>query len=87
MLILYAYVNDELIEEIHVQNIGQHADDFWRYRIVRPEGHDAPVFLHRRSTGWRPLAEKVLHYLNKVEPIIDIEGEKRTRRAQQTEQS
>ena len=87
MLILYAYVNDELIEEIHVQNIGQHADDFWRYRIVRPEGHDAPAFLHRRSTGWRPLAEKVLHYLNKIEPIIDIEGEKRTRRAERKKQS
>ena len=87
MLILRTFVNAEQIDEIHIQNAGQHSDDFWRYKIRLPEGHDGPTFLHRRSTGWRPLAEKVLHYLNKIEPIIDIEGEKRTRRAQQTEQS
>ena len=87
MLIFYAFVNADPIDEIHVQNVGQHAGDFWRYKIRLPEGHDGPIFLHRRSTGWRPLAEKVLHYLNKIEPVIDIEGEKRTRQAKQTEQS
>ena len=80
MLILLALVNDKIIDQVYIQNNGQHAGDFWRYHIVKPEGHEAPIFLHRRSSGWRPLAEKVLHYLNKIEPIIDIEGEKRTRR-------
>ena len=87
MLILRAFVNADPIDEIHVQNVGHHSDDFWRYKIRLPEGHDGPTFLHRRSTGWRPLAEKVLHYLNKVEPIIDIEGEKRARRAERKKQS
>ena len=87
MLILYVYINDRPIDVIAVQNVGHHSGDFWRYCLVKPEGHEAPAFLHRRSSGWRPLAEKVLHYLNKIEPIIDIEGEKRTRRAQQKKQS
>jgi len=80
MLILRAFINADPIDEIHIQNIGQHNREFWAYNIRKPEGHDGPTFLHRRSAGWRPLAEKVLHYLNKREPIIDIEGEKRARR-------
>ena len=87
MLILHTFVNADPIDEIHIQNIRRHSGEFWVYKIRKPEGHEAPAFLHRRSTGWRPLAEKVLHYLNKVEPVIDIEGEKRTRRAQQKKQS
>ena len=87
MLILRAFINADLIDEIHIQNDDQHAGDFWRYKIRKPEGHDGPTFLHRRSSGWRPLAEKVLHYLNKVEPTIDIEGERRAKQVQRKEQS
>ena len=87
MLILIAKINNDIIDQIYIQNCGQYAGDFWRYRLVKPKGHDGPTFLHRRSSGWRPLAEKVLHYLNKVEPTIDIEGERRAKQVQRKEQS
>jgi hypothetical protein len=72
MLILKAYANFDLIGEIHIQNIGRHEGDWFEYRIRKPEGHDKPVFLHRRSSGWMPLAEKVLHYLKKVRPMMEV---------------
>ena len=75
MLILKAYSNLDLVGEIHIQNVGQHGGDWFEYRIRKPEGHDKPVFLHRRSSGWMPLAEKALHYLRKVRPADAIEPE------------
>jgi len=83
MLILYAFANDDPIDVIAIQNDGLHVGEFWRYKIRKPEGHDGPTFLHRRSSGWRPLAEKVLHYLNQADPVIDVKTIKNKKRFKQ----
>jgi len=62
VLILKAYVNEKLIDEIHVQNTGER--DSWGqsvYKIRKPE--IAVDILHHRTLDWKVLAQKVLDEL------------------------
>lgn len=52
----------KLIDEIHIQNIGQIAADVYRYAIKKPRGIDAKI-VHPRSDGYRPLLERALALL------------------------
>ena len=60
MLILKAYLNDRLIEEIHIQNVEDHCKILGhKYKIIKPKGFKEPV-RHHRYKGWIPLAIKIL---------------------------
>jgi len=52
----------ELIDEVHIQNIGQVAGDIYKYKIEKPGGINAQI-THPRSDGYRPLLERVMALL------------------------
>lgn len=52
----------KLIDEIHIQNVGQIAGDIWKYKIKKPRGVAAQM-THSRSDGYRPLLERALALL------------------------
>lgn len=52
----------ELIDEIHIQNIGRVAGDVYRYEVKKPKGVKARI-VHPRSDGYRPLLERALALL------------------------
>jgi hypothetical protein len=62
MLILKAFVNENQIDEIWVQNVETVALGLCKYKIRKPEG-DFPLISHYRQDGWRVLTEKVLKIL------------------------
>ena len=62
MLIIAAYVNDRLIDEVWIQNVDHISGDTCKYKIRKPEG-DWPDILHKRSDGWKRLAMKALGIL------------------------
>jgi hypothetical protein len=62
MLVIKVHANYELIDEIWIQNKGELAghSGFYQYKIVKPEGHDARILIHRRSDGYKPLLSMAL---------------------------
>jgi len=62
MLILKAFINEKQIEEIHIQNIGHIADDYFKYKVRKPKDINM-IVMHDRSRGWKPLAKQVLQQL------------------------
>lgn len=79
MLVIKAYLNQEQIDEIHVQNdMILYMDEettICSYKIRRPKGYDDEIILHARESGWRPLAEEALRRINKYhrELINDLD--------------
>jgi len=67
-----SHVDLELIDEIHIQNVGQRGLDNWEYQIVKPKGIKARIS-HFRATGYRPLLIKALG-------LLDNRPKKRKRR-------
>lgn len=55
-------VDMELIDEIHIQNVGKRDEDTWEYEIRKPEGLSGKI-IHFREQGYRPLLRKVLGIL------------------------
>ena len=67
MLILKAFINEHLIDEIYIHNKGPlESKGNYRYGIVKPEG-DFEEIHHKRRKGWLPLALKVLELILKKE--------------------
>lgn len=62
MLIIKAFVNENQIDEIYVQNTENLGFGLYEYTIRLPEG-DWPKIKHNRQDGWRVLANKVLRVL------------------------
>lgn len=66
MLIVKAFVNEHEIDEIWIWNTGRKVDDVdetYEYKILKPEGYDHISIYHDRDKGWKPLVQKVLHFL------------------------
>ena len=62
MLTIKAYINDKLIDEIHVANMGLNPrHKKCEYKITKPKTFSS--ILHKRSKGWKVLAVKVLQHL------------------------
>lgn len=62
MLILKVFVNKDQIDEIRIQNKEYIQNDIYNYKIIKPKGYNKFI-THKRSTGWKPLVEKVLKTL------------------------
>jgi hypothetical protein len=62
MLVVKICADNDQIDEICIQNRGELAghSGFYLYRIVKPEGHDGRMLVHRRSDGYKPLLSMVL---------------------------
>lgn len=58
MLIIKAFVNEEQIDEILIQNKGGNLKGLCNYKVVKPDV--AGVIKHNRPDGWVPLAAMVL---------------------------
>ena len=63
MLIVKVQVNNEQIDEIHIQNIKHIVDGIYQYRIRKPEGFDATPIHHKRTLGYKPLLIEALSIL------------------------
>jgi len=61
MLIIKAYINEELIDEIHIQNIGGNPNGLSEYAVIKPKM--AGTIKHHRPSGWVALAAAVLGIL------------------------
>ena len=61
MLIIKAFVNQEKIDEIHIQNKGGNLVGVCDYEIVKP--NIPGQIRHSRPSGWIPLAATVLSAL------------------------
>jgi len=68
MLIVKVFVNNEQIDEIKIHNCSPigHDGNFHDYAIVKPKVEKL-IIKHLRSSGWKPLVQKVLEYLIKEE--------------------
>jgi len=64
MLILKAFVNNNQIDEIYIQQVEKLDGDLRGYKI-RYVDDNLPLIYHRRSDGWRALTIKVLNVLEK----------------------
>lgn len=67
MLIITIYANEERIDTICVQNMGEYKHDhsLRRYKIVSPQGFEDVEILHQRSKGYIPLVEQVMSWLKR----------------------
>ncbi len=66
MLIAKIFINEEQIDEIHIQNVGEVKPGEYglhRYKIRKPELPEDIVLIHKRSVGYEPLLQKALHYI------------------------
>jgi 2-hydroxy-3-keto-5-methylthiopentenyl-1-phosphate phosphatase len=62
MLVLKVFVNQEQIDEIHIQNTGEtHKRGYFSYVIKSPEGYDKESIVHQRSAGYESLVIMALH--------------------------
>lgn len=61
MLIIKAYVNEKLIDEIHIQNVGGNPNGLSEYAVRKPEVEG--TIKHHRPSGWVALAAAVLGIL------------------------
>jgi hypothetical protein len=62
MLVLKVFVNQEQIDEIHIQNIGEaHKRGYFSYEIKSPQGYDGDPIVHQRSAGYESLLIMALH--------------------------
>jgi len=59
MLIIKAYLNHTLIDEIHIRKITIGKGGRCTYSIMDPPDYDDKI-IHNRSLGWRDLGGKVL---------------------------
>ena len=61
MLIIKAYINEKLIDEIHIQNVGGNPKGLSEYAVKKPEMEGR--IKHHRPDGWVALAAAVLGIL------------------------
>jgi len=61
MLIIKAYINQELIDEIHIQNVGGDPNGLSEYAVRKPAMKG--IIKHHRPSGWVALAASVLGIL------------------------
>jgi len=54
----------ELIDEIHIKNLGEIAEGVYKYGITKPKGVKAQIS-HIRDDGYMPLLAKALTLLSK----------------------
>lgn len=54
-----------LIDEIHIQNVGERGNGNWEYKIKKPRGVKAKIS-HFRETGYRLLLIKALRLLDNL---------------------
>lgn len=62
MLIVKVQVNHDVIDEIWIHNKGELAghSGFYLYRIVKPDGYEDRMIVHRRSDGYKTLLSMAL---------------------------
>jgi len=63
MLVIKAYINSTLIDEIHIRNIDGDPNGTCTYVIEDPPDYKH-LIRHSRPLGWRNLAYKVLQYMS-----------------------
>ena len=61
MLVIKAYINEEQIDEIHIQNVGGNPNGLSEYAVRKPEMQG--IIKHHRPSGWVALAAAVLGIL------------------------
>lgn len=74
MLIIKAYINENLIDEVHINNIGGDINGICTYRIIDPPGYDDKI-MHNRRQGWRKLASRVMMYMANKDQTKQIQDE------------
>ena len=62
-MIIKAYINETLIDEIHIRNIDGNPNGTCTYAIEDPPDYNH-LISHHRPSGWRHLAYKVLQVMN-----------------------
>ena len=76
MLIIKIFINQDPIDEIHIQNIGSFdtlfgaycpdspkRPDLCVYKVKKPEGYDTHIILHERKRGHRVLISKAMELI------------------------
>jgi len=76
MLILKVFVNQDPVEEIHIQNVGAFdllfggycpscpkRPELYVYKIRKPEGYDKEIIIHKRNNGHRVLISKAMELI------------------------
>jgi len=76
MLVIKIFINQDPIDEIHIQNIGKFdtlfgaycpdspkRPDLYVYKIRKPEGFEENIILHTRKSGHRVLTSKAMELI------------------------
>jgi len=66
MLIIKAYINNKLIDEIHVRRIDGDPNGLCTYVIDDPPDFDDKI-RHNRTRGWKDLGGRALRHMSSVE--------------------
>lgn len=66
MLIAKIFVNDEQIDELHIQRLDPLAEGrmFYSYKIRLPKGWEEHIIVHNYYEPWQELIKKALDLMN-----------------------
>jgi len=73
MLIIKTFLNDDQIDEVHIENTGKFDDAFqyrskkrpglYIYKIVEPKGFEGKAIIHTQRHGHRVLTAKAMELI------------------------